>query len=204
MSTISQWCRYCGVENRSDAKSCYHCGRPLDAPDKRQQDPQPQQKNVASQQSERRVIIWRSTNFFVLLALLALCLIIGTSAIIIHLRSSSVPTVVWKVSSKDFSSQEQNDLTAAMKIAFGGITKQSPSIDTFSITSADRNGDWVVYYATPQEGSKVIGTQPMFFIAHREQGNWLVWLGTSPQFCAKLKQVPDSLFSPENKSYFCS
>jgi hypothetical protein len=112
--------------------------------------------------------------------------------------------VVWKVSSKDFSSQEQNDLTTAMKTAFGSINKQSPSVDTFSITSAQRDGDWIIFYATPQEGSKVIGTQPMFFISHYEQGSWLIWLLTSPQFCNKLKQVPDRLFPPDGKSYFCS
>src|SRR5437660_64174 len=50
MSTISQWCRYCGVENRLDAKSCYHCGRILVAHDQRQEEPQQQPKNFTSRQ----------------------------------------------------------------------------------------------------------------------------------------------------------
>jgi hypothetical protein len=39
MSTVSLWCRYCGVENRPFAKSCYICGKPLVAPNPRQQVP---------------------------------------------------------------------------------------------------------------------------------------------------------------------
>jgi hypothetical protein len=46
MSSISQWCRYCGVENRSDAKSCSFCGRPLSVPDKSQQVPRQSSNTV--------------------------------------------------------------------------------------------------------------------------------------------------------------
>lgn len=146
---------------------------------------------------------WRSPWFFALVAVVIGLLLLGVSIIYIYPRFSPSLTINWQPSSKAFSSQEQSDLTAAMKTAFVTVNKESPSVATFTITSADRDGDWAVFYATPQEGTKAIGTEPMFFISHREQGTWLIWLGTSPQFCDKLRQVPDRLFSPENKSYFC-
>ncbi len=78
MSTISQWCRYCGVENRLGAKSCSLCGRPLGAADQREQVPQPQQENIFPQQNGSKTT-WRSPRFF-LMALLIICAVLAVFA----------------------------------------------------------------------------------------------------------------------------
>jgi hypothetical protein len=95
MSTISQWCRYCGVENRPDAKSCYLCGKPLVAPNPRQQVPPQQPKNFTSQQKmmynsrRKSTLNWRLPRFLIIVAILIFLVLAGGLGYHLYQRSHS-------------------------------------------------------------------------------------------------------------------
>jgi hypothetical protein len=212
MSMISQWCRYCGVENRPDATACYRCGRPLVVLNQRQQVPQSEQQNVAPQQSGRRNI-GRSSRLFVPLSIICLVLIVGVGATLLyfHINSSSSNnnppsnvTIIWRSVPNAFTQQDQQSIQIALQSALSASNSSSVAGHTFTIIDAQRQGDWVNLSAKEQasQSTQPIATEPLFFLAHLQGTTWNVWMPGSSGFCSELKQTPDTLLDPIDKHYF--
>ena len=203
MSTISQWCRYCGVENRLGAKFCYLCGRLLVAPDQRQQVPQQRQQNVPSQKSESRTS-WRSSRFL-LIILVVFIVLIGVVLAVGYVRSRTDITTVWQASVTSFAQQDQQEIQTALKSSLFSSNPGRITGHEFTIIDAQRQGDWAIFSANQHvsHDAQPMPTEPLFFLAHQQGTTWTVWLPSSPDFCDQLKQVPDTLLDATDKGYFC-
>lgn len=212
MSMISQWCRYCGVENRLDAKSCYYCGKPLGAPDQRQQVSQQQQQNFAPQQTGKRSI-WRSSRIFVPLSIICLVLIVGVAAILVyfHFNSSSGQSnqssnmmIIWRSVPNSFTQQDQQSIQTALEFVLSASNPSSVAGHIYTIIDVQRQGDWANFSANEQvsQGTQPLATEPLFFLAHLQGSTWNVWLPGSSGFCNELKLTPDTLLDPIDKHYF--
>jgi len=82
----------------------------------------------------------------------------------------------------------------------------APLGHVFSIILAQRQEDWAIFSANMREhqNTVIISADPLFFIAHRLDTVWSIWLPNSPQFCNQLiNNVPDTLLAPVDKSYYC-
>lgn len=206
MSTISQWCRYCGVENRPDAKSCYLCGRPLVALNQRQEIPQQQQQNGASQQSGSRTS-WHSPRSLLIMLVVCIGLVVGTVATLVYLHISNPPsniTIVWQSAPSSFTQQDQQAIEKALQDSIAAQAKDVPRPSEIDIITTEREGDWAIFSTQQKTSStEVLATEPGFFIAHNQGSSWSLLLPGTPNFCDQLKQIPDTLLAPIDKRYFC-
>jgi hypothetical protein len=118
------------------------------------------------------------------LIFISLVVFAGLGVVIKLLFFSNPNAVEWKADTSAFSQSDRQEIMSAVRPQLSSI---SNTYHQFDIVSADRQGAWAdlgmfVY----QQGSPV-GTEPIFVIALKTNGNWSVWTPSSPQFCTYLR-----------------
>ncbi|HVB21135.1 MAG TPA: hypothetical protein VNG51_04235 [Ktedonobacteraceae bacterium] len=150
---------------------------------------------------------WRSPRFLILYLIVFLALVIGVGVVIIYLRSTSTDiTIVWQTSPTSFAQQDRQGIQNAWEADLTAPSSSPGTITnhTFTIITAHRQGDWAIFSANERvnPNGQPIPTEPLFFLAHLQDGNWVVWIPSSAGFCQELNQVPDTLLDSGDKHYF--
>ena len=109
----------------------------------------------------------------------------------------------WSASTAAFSPNDQAIITGQLESALQQTSQDSSGSPDFDVYSADRSGDWAVFYADEHSSNgSLIPTEPFFFIAEKHGAGWSVWIPQSPGFCDAVRRVPDQLLSSGEKDIF--
>src|SRR5690349_3333366 len=125
---------------------------------------------------------WRSSRFFPFLVILLLLVIgIGITAVYILARTSPNITIVWQVSTTQFTQQDQQDIQTAWKTLLVTPNPSPIAGHEFTIIDAQRQGEWAIFSANERvtHDAQPIATEPLFFIAHRQGTTWTVSISSS-------------------------
>lgn len=149
--------------------------------------------------------------WFFLLVVIFVVVVLSGAGLVLYLThrgstaAQSSLSVVWKVSGSDFTQQDEQAIEKAVQDSIATQARNVPRPAEIDIISAQRQGDWATFSTQQHMSSSTpaLGTEPGFFIAHKQGSSWSLLLPGTPNFCNQLQQVPDTLLAPVDKSYFC-
>jgi hypothetical protein len=115
----------------------------------------------------------------------------------------SDPSVQWNVPAGTLSADDENGIRAALAES-ASIHKSVPVGRSINIMKVAASGSAAVLYGDmrSRSTSSPAGIDPMLILASRSGDTWTLVPEGDGNFCNALRSTPDSILSPNAKSYF--
>jgi len=164
----------------------------------------------------RRSVRWSSPVVLAVVAALVFMLVAGGIYVTLNYHRSSVTETIgevisspgsahqisWSVTPGTLPPAEESDLKSALGTQdLGQVVGSGRDLD---ITTGYVAGDWGVFYGQMRANDthEVIASDEITLLAHKSATGWQIVSPESPDFCATLHQIPDTVMSQEGKDYF--